>query len=425
MGRLEYILAKKDTHRNNLWGWFILYMIWPFGIFVKSFDWIRTREAMNIFWLFCIYFGFTFVIAEGSYADSDRIARYLQEMNQAGTSFSEFLNTLYSSETAKIDILESLLTFIVSRFTGDHRFLFAVFGFVFGYFYSRNIWLVMNRSNTSIGLFAGLILFSLAFTSSIWDINGFRFAAATQIFVYGALHYLLDGNKSKLLFAFVSIFVHWSFLIALTVLLIYLVLRNHPKIFFTLFILSFFMSFLQLDIIREWFDSYAPAVVQDSRASYLEESTVDAVERYRAEVNWYVTAQLEIIKWFVFVYFSYIFLFGYRKLTGNKPLSNLLNFSLLFYAVVNTISMVPSVGRFYLVANIMSLALIFLYFQLISGNIPIWIKKMSIPFLVVFLVIKLRFASDFIGALLFIGNPFFASLSDDHTPIIDFVKSIF
>ena len=132
-------LISHNTSSHNILGWLIIYLIWPFGTLLKSFSWLRTKEARNLFWLFCVYFGFTFVIKEGSFVDSGRIALHFQEMSRSGMSLNELLDTFYTTGSKTIDIVESLITFIVSRFTADYRFLYAVFGLVFGYFYSRNI----------------------------------------------------------------------------------------------------------------------------------------------------------------------------------------------------------------------------------------------------------------------------------------------
>ena len=229
--KTEAGLQLHDTSRFNIWGWLIVYLIWPFGALVKSFTWIRTREAMNLFWLFCVYFGFTFVIQEGSYADSIRVIRHFQEMSASGIGLNELWGTFYDARTGNIDIVQSLVSFIVSRFTSDYRILYAVFGFIFGYFYSRNIWIIINKTKSRITLFPAILLLAFVFVDGIWNINAFRFNAATHIYMYGVLSYFLEGKKNKLIYPVLAIFVHWSFVIALLLLAIYLLAKNRTWIY--------------------------------------------------------------------------------------------------------------------------------------------------------------------------------------------------
>jgi hypothetical protein len=419
----DQFLDNTPSHRN-IWGWFIIYLIWPFGALLKSFSWVRTKEAKNLFWLFCVYFGFTFVLKEGSFSDSARIARDLHEMSRSGISLNELLGTFYTTGSKNIDVIQSLITFIVSRFTDDARFLFAVFGLVFGYFYSRNIWLIMNKTNVHIGIFSGLVLLSFVFVDGIWNINGFRFNTAIQVFVYGSLSYFIEGNKRKLWITAAVVFLHWSFLIAFAILLIYIFIRNRSWIYFALFIISFFVASLQMDIVRNWFESYAPAMIQESRSGYLNEHVIEKRESMASTANWYVRGHVEIIKWFVFASIAYIYLKGINKIRKHKQLFNLFNFSLLFYAIVNILSSIPSVGRFYEVANMLSLAVIFLNLQMIPDNYSPWLKRIGIPFLLVFILVKLRFAFDYMGASLVFGNPISAFFIEHQTPLIEFVKSL-
>ena len=349
---------------GHIWGWLILYMLWPFGALLKSFSWIRTKEAKNLFWLFCVYFGFTFVLQEGSNADSSRYVRNFVELSRSGISLNELLGTFYASGSTDLDVVESLITFIVSKFTSDYRFLYATFGLVFGYFYSRSIWLLLNKTNTRITIFSGLVLLGFVVTDGIWNINGFRYYTAAQVFMYGSLSYFLEGNKRKLWFAAAAILLHWSFLIALAVLLIYIILRNFSRVYFVLFIISFFLASLKLEIIRLWFESYAPALIVETRSGYLSSSYSEAIDKLNLAANWYIKGHLEAVKWFIFASFAFIYLRGFNKVRANKQLLALFNFSLLFYALVNIFSVVPSMVRFYDVANMLSLACIFL----ISAN---------------------------------------------------------
>ena len=180
-----------------------------------------------------------------------------------------------------------------------------------------------------------------------------------------------------------------------------------------------------MDIIRQWFESYAPAIIQESRSSYLNDAYKEGIEKSYQSVNWYVRGHGEALKWFVFVSFVYIYLRSIKKIKIHKQLYNLFNFSLLFYAVVNVLSVIPSVGRFYTVANMLALAFIFLNLQMLPDNYSPWLKKIGVPLLLIFIIVKLRYAFDYMGASLIFGNPVAALFIENEIPLIEFVKSIF
>ena len=151
---------------------------------------------------------------------------------------------------------------------------------------------------------------------------------------------------------------------------------------------------------------------------------IEARENMQSTANWYVRGHVEILKWFVFASIVYIYLWGIKKIKKHKQLYNLFNFSLLFYAIINILSSIPSVGRFYEVANMLSLAVIFLNLQMIPANYSPWLKRIGVPLLLIFILVKLRFAFDYMGASLVFGNPITAIFIENEIPLIEFIKSL-
>src|SRR5690606_24242336 len=86
---------------------------------------------------FFLIYGFTFVVNEKM--DGQRYAMSLQ--TAANTDLDDIIKLLSNpyDQHKSVDILEPILTFLVSRFTSEHHLLFAVFAFVFGYFYLKSI----------------------------------------------------------------------------------------------------------------------------------------------------------------------------------------------------------------------------------------------------------------------------------------------
>jgi hypothetical protein len=182
------------------------------------------------------------------------------------------------------------------------------------------------------------------------------------------------------------------------------------------------MTILEFQEIRTLFETYAPAIIQESRSGYLNESYREGVNENLMATNWYVIGHLEAMKWFVFAAVSVLFFKGAAKLRQQPQLYNLFNFSLLFYSVFNVFSVVPSVVRFSTIGNILFLGVFFLSVHLLEDPFPRILKLAGIPVLLLFIIVRIRIGFDYTGILLFIGNPLIAAILESQSPIIDFVK---
>lgn len=349
----------------------------------------------------------------------------LEQMAQSEITLSNLFSFFYTPETGELDIVQSLLIFLVSRFSSDHRILYAIFGLFFGFFYSRNVWLLIAKTGKADNVFTGLILIGYIIAVTIWDINGFRFYTAVHVFLYGLLPYFLLNETKKLWASVFAILIHWSFILPFIVFLLYILLKNRPRVYFAFFVVSTFITILEFQEIRVLFETYAPAIIQESRSGYLNESYREGVTENFMATNWYIRGHLAGMKWFVFAAVSLLFFKSATRIRQQPELYNLFNFTLLYYSVFNLFTVVPSVVRFITIGNILFLAVIFLSIQLLGNPFPKILRLAGIPALLLFIIVRIRIGSDYTGILLFIGNPIIAAIMESQTPIIEIVKSLF
>ena len=297
----------------NNWGVYILFIIWPFAILIYAIINYRKHWARNIFWLYTIYFGFTFVISSpdidaSDYADDLKIMAGVR----VGTDY--LIESYLAPDSGILDIAQKLITFLVSRFTDDYRFLFAAFGLFMGYFLSRIIWYLIDRNNDKIDIYTGLLLICYSLIVGIWDINGVRWNVAAVIFVYGALTYLIGGKKNGLWIAAITVFVHWSFIIALAVLLGYAMIKNRTIIYFILFVVSFTIAELDIELFRDLFYNYAPSLILESRSGYLNEAYIQVRGESVSNLNWYIMGSYIALKWYIFASVVFMFFFNLKNI---------------------------------------------------------------------------------------------------------------
>lgn len=409
----------------------IYFLLQPFLTLIFYLKNFRNPNSKNIMWLFTIFFGLTFAIsAETQGAD---IVRYIADVplfHNLNLSFSGILAYYYASR--EIDILRLLLAYIVSYFTANGFYLVIVFGAIFGYFYSRNMWYVLDRLNGKIKGFTIVLIISLFLTIPIWSINGFRFWTGAHIFVYGLLPFLFEGKKKPLIWCFLTPFiVHYGFLIALVPLGIYLLLGNRLKLYYVIFLFSLFVSSINIQQFNKIVETYAPDSFVEKSSGYRSEKYVKNLREGKGRFNkekvvWYAKYFAEIQK-FTVAAFLILFYWSLGKKSRKKnQLIRLLSFILLFYSFANILSTIPSGGRFVLVANLISFAFLTLYIQNTKVNRDLYtLVKITTPFLIFFIIISVRMSWYFFSVMTIIGNPFTAIFTfGENISLNDIIKGV-
>ena len=150
----------------------ILFLLWPFLACITAILNFGQKEARNIVYAFLVYYGLTFVVGNEG-IDASRIAMALK-MN-AMLPFSDIFRIIggvYATDTT-VDIVEPLISFVVSRITEDHRLLFGTFAALFGYFYVRSLSLLFDEAKYNFGWNSLIYMIFLASILPVTSINGF------------------------------------------------------------------------------------------------------------------------------------------------------------------------------------------------------------------------------------------------------------
>ena len=411
-----------------------LTFLFPFAGLVYTLSHWRESWAKNSFWLACIYLGAVFIFwPEGTIlgigADGGRYVLKLMEMYTSGASFRGVLAT-YMLDTDTMDLYFPLVGYLVSRFTDNGHVLFMVFAMVFGFFYSRNIWFVLEKlPNKKLGaLFILVTLFFLI--NPISHINGARYNTAIHIYVYALMPYLYEKDKSKLWWLFVVPLVHFSFLYVVIMALVYILLTLRRKtvggfyinIALLLFVVSLFVNSLNLSSVGEVLEEYSPETYEERIDLYVNQDVAEGVAEKAAMTNWYVGASGIIKNWC----YSLLLILLYpclRRNFKNGQYNNLYTFALLFGAFANIMALIPSGGRFQMVSQMFMLSLFLLIILIIPRN-DSFKKAMNIALMLLIIpfVVDIRRLFDFFGISALLGNFFTAFFWDNNVPLIRFLK---
>jgi hypothetical protein len=420
-------MHKKNTLFSISNSQLAFFLLWPFGSLLSSLKNFRRPSSKTLFWLFCSFFGMMFIYADpfaAGGADSARYAAKLISINANPFSWGSLLSSFYSVQTGVVDIYEPLVTWIVAQFTGNPRVLFFVFAIVFGYFYTQNLWMIFDRITKKVNLLLLLFMLSFALINPIWQINGVRMNTAAQVFFYGNLLYLLRQQKKGLFWSAAAVFFHFSFFLPVLVLLSWHFFPKKITLFFMFYITTSFLIELDLQIIRNLLNQL-PDVFRFRTLGYVSEAYIEGKAYATTQYASHVIFAGKAFRWVTNLWVV-IFFLKYKHWHLKFPkIESIFSFALLLGGFANLASQIASGGRFLALSN--SLFYAFFVFMLGQNGFEIgfkFLKLLSIPFILFYIVFRIRVGFDYIGFFTIMGNPIIALFVDDQTPLIVFVKNL-
>lgn len=411
---------------------YILALFWPFVALCVALKNRRQPWAMNVFWVVCIYLGVIQIYCPagtilGEGADGGRYAMQLIEMHKGNLSLLEEIarNFVYSNS---MDYYQLILTWLVSRFTDNAHVLFMCFATVFGFFYSRNMWYVLNRTSGSLNKTAIIFVAILFLVCPIWNINGVRMWTAAHVFMYALLPYICEGNRKQLYWLIALPFIHFSFLyfVVLSAIVVLLPDRLTSNSNFVrwgliaIFIGSIVLSTINVPAITNTLEQFSPESYQDRIELYTRDSAFENQELGKMAVNWYVAAASDIRFWVSNILLLVMAFIGLNEVQDRK----LLNYTLLISAIANIASQIPSGERFLTIAHLFSYSLIL--WQIAKQNRKNQIVNNVAHFAAVPLIVTILFGIrqgfEFYGISLFCGDFFISLFWDNNVQLIRYLK---
>lgn len=408
------------TVKSNTIYIFFVFLFSPLLALILSIKNYKEVWAKNIVLLFSAFYGFMFVIGNAG-SDINRYKASFEKQIDLKISLSEYIKLLFKEDN--LDFLQPLLSYIVSNFTSDFRIFLLLIGLIFGFFLSRNIWYVISLVNNKPRWFSILFILVFSFIYAIWDINVMRFTLAAHIFFYGVFNVLVRKNNWGYLFALISIFMHFSFMIALFLFIIYKLLgSNFVKIYFLLFIFSFITSELNLSVVKEQM-SILPQNLIEKSDDYLNEDYKEKKEEFNSNKNFRGKFYQSSLKWSVGVLMTFVYFKRNKKRNVNLNVEeDLLSFCLFFLGIFNILSSIPSMNRFQFVSYLFAFALFCMHFSKFTKSKDIRIIYLVLPLILFYFIMKLRIGLEFTGIFTLLGGPVTAFFSDNDVPLIDFLK---
>jgi hypothetical protein len=403
---------------------FIFFLLNPFLGFINAFRYFKQDWARNSVWLFVIFYGFS--MSKPEIVDTSRYVMKLKVLHESESSWEGFVKTLYELDergSGNLDLYQPIVTYIVSLFTSNGDLLFAVFGMVFGFFYSRNCWFLLQtvqKQSLSWPLLVLLITFLCVI--GFWSLGGVRMWTAAHVFFYGTFLYLMKHRNVGIVIAALSLVIHFSFILPSAFLAFYILIKPSHKILFYVFISSFFISALDLTFVNTAIEAYAPEFIVPRVQNYVTDEYAEVITEMNTTGNWYILLYGKAINWSIAILLSVIYFKSNREFIVSRSWYKLFGFSMVLMIIGNLLASVPSGGRYATIAQLFAVATIFLA---VCNNTDLKFQRninFVTPILLFFIIVSIRVAFDTITVDTIFSNPVFASFLKIGTPLIDLIK---
>ncbi len=391
---------------RSLRNFLILFLIWPFMSFVVAITNYKNREARPFVYIYIIYFGFTFYVGQTGMDSARYVDAFLYNATLPISDFFNALGGLYNENT--VDILEPLISFIVSRFTLNYSYLFASYAALFGIFYLKSIQILFKEYTRQPSYNALVYFIFFIFIIPVTSIFAPRMWIAAWMFFLGASQVVIYGKGKYLLVALSACLMHWSFILLNLVLLIYYFIGNLNKVYFPLVLLSFILPNILLPVFN-WASLNTGTALQLRYSGYSSDHYIAYVQEAAEQLNWYVQLSRDLIYYYLLVGILLVFLTRKEFMKGGAE-KNLFSFLLLLLSFVNFGSPFPDFGRFRIVFMLFATFYMFLYFVKKEGSRISYFTYLGIIPMVLYVLVDFRIGSDVINAWILLplfGVPFF------------------
>ena len=398
----------------------------PFAGLVAGITHPRDRISRNLVWVFTIFYGTVFYIAETSSSDSVRYAAQLRMMHAPDFTFTDLVALFFVGGNSYQDIYQPLITFIVSRVTDGTWLLFGAFGILLGYVYSRNIWFLIDRVGRKRSFIIPFFLVAFALDVSIGvALNGVRMWTALHVFVFGFLHFSASRNPKYIVIAFLTPLIHFSFMLPCAMLLVFFVIRRFGVGIYVFFVATFLIASLDLAIVRTIID-YLPFTMEDRAMGYVDRAyPEEATGSGRATPVWFLALNKVLVSSFMLLASTWLFIRGAHRSGGAA--GHIFLFGMLIYGATNLVAYVPSAIRFFNIGELLILAAVVLFLgspetaKKIDRQVAISIA----PLLTINIALGGRLLLEFASLYTLVGNFFIAPFVKANEGLYEIVRLFF
>lgn len=324
---------------------------------IKNF---KAPWAKNLVWAFTAFYAYHFIPPNEGADIREYIAQFNHYIYQ-DFSLKSLFALQYSEGSSRLDILEPLLAYMLSRVTTNYKILLLFYGIIYGFFYSRNIWYILDELKGKIKLPAFFILSLLLMTIGLWYMNGFRFWCAAHMYIYATYRFVFLKRNKAVFLLLISPLMHIGMALPVLVSLIFRFIKIPVKTIFILFLLTAFVTELNWAFINDTMIAFIPGIFQPKLIQYTSDAYIQSVNNRLATYG--VFYHLSRIMALYFTVLFAVVLYVNRSMFINTGLYQVFIFLLFFGIFSNLLSQMPSGDRYSSITTFFLLGSMMIFFQ--------------------------------------------------------------
>lgn len=343
----RYNLERENNNKLKI----LLLFLNPFAAYVWSLFTMKDKWSLRVIYVFFILFGFSMVV---KLSNPDDCSRYLEEWlffrnDPKGSLRDIWMDYTSGSDYRTVkDLYVYLLYYICSIIDpSNYHWLWGINAMIFAYFYVKSLAYLTRLDSFRQTFVVIMLVFIFMFSNPIYNINSIRFWTGSWIVVYATFKILIDKKYGYFLLIFLASFVHTTFMLFLAIFLLAFLFRKIGMGFvWILFVASFVFSEISLTLLGD-VQQYLPNFLQNMVWSYTESE--GALRRISGNTGLPAYAVfLNALPRYYEVILIIVMLGSSKNFSDGSKIE--LKCIVLYYSLVNFISIIPSCARFYYAA---------------------------------------------------------------------------
>jgi hypothetical protein len=404
--------------KNNSGGEWALFLFLPIAAYLRAFRNVFNKDNQKVILAFSFFYGFTVFLSGGD------IIRYEQSFAEViyydWNTYWYFLtnlfsdgNHIYSSNVVNIkpDIFALSLQFLVSRFTDNPRWFWAILSVIYTFLtlsFINEIKKEINLSQKSFALRVFLIGILLIVPFYV-GVTGVRFWTALYFFLIFAMRFTRSKKIKYLILSSFSLLFHYTFFIPVLLLFISPFVPKKKIFYNVLLIVGIVFAFSSsvsnsFNAINSFISPLEDSRIVSNATVYTDVDLLNNRVESLNKNNWYVSLSSNGMLYFLLI-LGIMDLFGVFKFKETLFLKK--SYPLLFLFLILTLVTLNmgSLSRFKYVYFLLLLS----RFVILAGLQPEnkkmkAITKIFVPFLALYILVTFRAGFYFVDPLLLINN---------------------
>ena len=409
------------NHKENIVYSWVAFILFPFAMFIYAIKNFNKRNSQNLILAFSFLFGYSVFLYSGdilryesafieifSYTWDDYF--YLLK-GTLTLSTEKDVNYSINALTRTPDIFGLSLSFIISRFTDNPRWFWAFLSLIYTFlilkFFDKIYYETYWVKNS---LVQKTFLVGLAFIVPFYvGVSGVRFWPALFLFTIYALKFSHHKKLKYLIFAAMSVLIHYSFIVPFMLLIISMLIPKKRIIYRILIIGGLFIFATStitssLNIIKNVSSKFEGTSIEDSTDSYTSEEVIEDKNDRVSNSNWYVSLRVDAMLYFL-ILLGVIDALGLFRFKENQFLRTTYPLVLTFLILTIVTMDLASISRFRYVFFLLILSryVALVGLQPLNNSLKL-ISYLFLPILTLYIIVSLRAGFYFVDPILLISN---------------------